>query len=110
MTKEVANNILREVPGDNAFHFYKSLDAPTGITARSLKEFHDVLKGVGPSSVEFHMARGDFENWVKMLGDVTLAKQIGSLKSKGLPADEARKLLILLVRLRVGRLRKIAAS
>jgi len=47
---------------------------------------------------------------VKMLGDVTLAKQIESLKSKGLPADEARKLLILLVRLRMGRLRKTAAS
>jgi len=110
MTKEVAKNILRELSEDSAFHFYKSIDTPTGITARSLQEFHDALKRVEPSSVEFHIARGDFENWVKMLGDVTLAKQIGSLKSKGLPADEVRKLLTLLIRLRVGRLRKAAAS
>jgi len=110
MTKEVANNILREVSEDSAFHFYKSIDTPTGITARSLQEFHDALRRVEPSSVEFHIARGDFENWVKMLGDVTLAKQIVSLKSKGLPADEVRKLLILLVRLRIGRLRKTAVS
>lgn len=110
MTREVANNILREVAEDSAFHFYKSIDAPTGITARSLQEFHDALRGVEPSSVEFHIVRGDFVNWVKMLGDLTLAKQIESLKGKGLPADEARKLLILLVRLRMGRLRKTAAS
>jgi len=110
MTKEEANKILRQVTEDNAFHFYKSIDVPTGITARSLQEFHDVLRVVEPSSVEFHIARGDFENWVKMLGDMTLAKQIESLKSKGLHADDVRKLLILLVRLRLGRLRKTASS
>ena len=110
VTKEVAIDILRKVSEEKAFQFYESIDAPIGIAARSLEEFLDLLKSVKPSSVEFHMARGDIENWVRMLGDETLARQIGSLGSKGLPADELRKRLILVTRLRVGRLRKIAAS
>lgn len=110
VTKEVANSILRSVSEENAFNFYKSINTPIGIKARSLVEFLDLLKSVEPSSLEFHTARGDFENWIKMLGDGTLARQIGSLKNKGLPDKELRKRLTLLIRLRIGRLRKIATS
>lgn len=110
MTKESATHILRNVSEGDGFNFYKSIDTPIGIKARSLIDFLEHLKGVEPSSLEFHMSRGDFENWIKMLGDVTLAKQIGSLKNKGLTAEELRKRLLLLIRLRVGRLRKIATS
>jgi hypothetical protein len=110
VTNEMAINILRRVPEEQAFNFYESIDTPTGMAARSLAEFLDILKRVGPSSVEFHTARGDFENWARMLGDETLAKQMGSLKGKGLPADEVRRRLLLVIRLRVGRLRKIASS
>jgi hypothetical protein len=110
VTKEVANNILRNVSEEEGFNFYTSIDTPIGIKARSLVEFVDLLKDVEPSSLEFHTARGDFGNWIKMLGDETLAKQIESLKYKALPVEELRKRIMLLTRLRIGWLRKIATS
>lgn len=110
VTKETAINILRKVSEENAFFFYESVDAPIGMAARSLEEFVDLLKSVEPSSITFHMARADFENWLRMLGDQTLAKQMASLQSRGLSANELRKRMILLIRLRLGRLRKIATS
>jgi hypothetical protein len=110
LTKEVANEILRKVSEEEGFNFYQSIDTPVGMKARSLVEFLDLLKDVEPASLEFHTARGDFGNWIRMLGDETLAKQVESLKNKALPVEELRKRLMLLTRLRVGLLRKIATS
>jgi hypothetical protein len=101
MTKEQAANILRSVSEENAFRFYESIDAPISIAARSLQEFLELLKNVKLASIEFHSARGDFEKWIRMLGDETLANQISSLESKRLPPDELRNRLILVIRLRM---------
>lgn len=110
LNKEVANNILRSLPEENAFSFHKPTGEPLGLKARSLSEFSDALRSADPSLVKFHVDRGDFENWIRMLGDETLTKQIATLRSKELAADALKTQLVRLVRLRLGRLRKIASA
>jgi hypothetical protein len=39
MSSERASAILRKVPVENAFFFYRAIDSPTNISARSLREF-----------------------------------------------------------------------
>jgi hypothetical protein len=82
--KNVASNILRSVPPQNAFYFYRAIGTPTGAAARNLPDFLGILNTIDLASLQFHLGRGDFENWVKMLGDNTLAKQLADLKEKTL--------------------------
>ncbi len=103
-------NYLRTVDDDRAFHFYRGIDSPLNLTARSLEEFRECLKQVEPASVEFHTQRNDFVNWINMLGDEVLAKQLASLENQGLPPEELKQKTVELVRMRVGRLRKSSAS
>ena len=66
-TKPSNDNILRTVPDERAFYFYKGIDSPAGIKASNLEEFLQTLKKVDATSVEFHTGRHDFENWIRML-------------------------------------------
>jgi hypothetical protein len=102
----MANNVLRTVPDENGFHFYQSVDAPLGLKANSLEQFSQELQTVDPSSIRFHLSRQDFENWITMLGDPTLAKQISTLRSKKLSDAELKKQLVRVVRLRLSKLGK----
>jgi DNA-binding Lrp family transcriptional regulator len=56
---------IAPVPKDMAFHFYKRIEQPTGFSAESLKDFYEIVKRVAVESLEFHLYRGDFENWIK---------------------------------------------
>lgn len=79
------------VPKDAAFHFYTAIGQPTGFSAESLKEFYEIVKRVTVESVEFHLYRGDFENWIKAaFKDAALADKLASLKSAGLKGEELR--------------------
>jgi len=102
------SNILRTVPEENAFNFYRAVDSPLGVKAANIEEFLDQLKKIEPASIEFHMGRHDFEKWIGMLGDATLVKQISSLGKREMPADEMKEQIIRLVRMRVGRLKKLS--
>jgi alpha-amylase len=104
--KENAANILRSVPSQNAFYFYKSIGTPTGSMARSLAEFLGVLGNAETASLQFHLERRDFEKWVKMLGDDTLATELASLRKKGLREEQLRELLVFSVRSRINQLQK----
>jgi hypothetical protein len=109
LTKEKAIEILRSLPEENAFVFHKPTGEPLGLSAKSLSEFSDAIKSADPSSIKYHVDRGDFENWIRMLGDETLAKQVASVRGKGLQGEDLKLQLIRLVRLRLGRLRKAAS-
>jgi len=66
---EKAKAVLKaftRVTEENGFHFYNGLDQPTEFTAQSINEFYGFIKQVGADSLEFHLYRGDFENWLKM--------------------------------------------
>jgi hypothetical protein len=104
--KNVASNILRSVPPQNAFYFYRAIGAPTGAAARSLPDFLGVINSIDVASLQFHLGRGDFENWLKMLGDDTLAKQIAALKDRKLRGEDLRMQLVDTVKARLVSLQK----
>lgn len=106
-TKSVAD-ILRNVPDENAFYFYVGEGTPSGLKASSLREFLAQVEIADPNSVQFHARRGDFENWVRMLGDPTLAKQLGTVASQDLTPEELKMKMLRVIRMRVGKLRKLA--
>jgi Family of unknown function (DUF5752) len=105
--KNVASNLLRSVPPQNAFYFYRAIGAPTGAAARNLPDFLGILNTIDLTSLQFHLERGDFENWLKMLGDDTLAKQIATLKERKLRGENLRVQLVDTVQARLSSLQKI---
>ena|ERR1700756_2567894 len=104
--KNVASNILRSVPPQNAFYFYRAIGAPTGAAARNLPDFLGVINSIDVTSLQFHLGRGDFENWLKMLGDDTLARQIAALKDRKLRGEDLRMQLVDTVKARLVSLQK----
>lgn len=99
---------LRTVTPDEAFYFYREIGQPLGAISRSLSEFATTLESVDPSSVRFHVERGDFENWFRMLGDKSLAGQVAVLRSKNISPDELKERVSSIVNMRVAQLQKIA--
>jgi len=73
--------ILSHVSSDKGFHFYTGVHQYTHIVAHSLVEFADKLQKIDVKSVEFHVSRKDFENWVQSLGDVELARRLGLIRN-----------------------------
>jgi hypothetical protein len=104
--RNVASNVLRSVPPQNAFYFYRAIGAPTGAAARNLPDFLGILNTIDLTSLQFHLGRGDFENWVKMLGDNTLANQLAGLKQKKLRGEDLRLQLVETVQARLDGLQK----
>src|SRR5438132_10825003 len=110
ITKDVAAYTLRTLTSDKAFYFYKAIGRPLGATPKSLGEFAAIVKGIDPSSIRFHVERGDFESWFEMLGDKSLAGQVAALRSKNISPNELRRKVSWTVRMRDDELRKIAQS
>jgi len=93
VTKEKAFEILTHRPGDKAFHFYAGIDKPMHVYAYDLSDFCNKLNTVDLETVSFHVERGDFEAWFRMLGDNELAKKTALLKSRKLSGEELRETL-----------------
>jgi hypothetical protein len=104
--KIAASSPLRTVPLENAFYFYKAIGAPTGSAARNLSDFVNVLKEIDLMSIQFHLGRGDFENWIKTLGDQKLARQVSALKKTNLQGENLRLRLLDNVKSRLDELKK----
>ena len=107
-SKALVAYILRTVPNQNAFQFYTGIGVPTQLHAENLESFLETTKIANVSSIEFHMNRGDFANWFKMLGDDLLFRQLVNLQKKDLEGEALRKRLLQILRLRYGKLRKLA--
>jgi len=88
--KAQAAKILGHVASEKAFHFYSGLHQHTQVVAHSLAEFADKLQKIDTKSVEFHVPRKDFEHWVQSLGDVELARKLGSIRNTHLHGEELR--------------------
>jgi alpha-amylase len=94
---------LRVVPPDRAFHFHEG-GAYAGLSAHSLEEFGDAILLASDGSIGFHMARGDFERWIRhTIGDADLADEVGGMRLGGI--GELRAALREAVRRRVSELR-----
>ena len=80
------------VPKDAAFHFYTAIGQPTGFSAESLKDFYEIVKRVAVESLEFHLYREDFENWLKTVSkDAALADELANLKASQLKGEDLRQ-------------------
>jgi predicted transcriptional regulator len=86
---------IAPVPKESAFHFYTGIGRPTGFAAESLKDFYEIVKQVAAEALEFHLYRGDFENWIKAaFEDAALADELASLKNANVKGEELRKEII----------------
>ncbi|HVP22555.1 MAG TPA: hypothetical protein VMS77_01430 [Conexivisphaerales archaeon] len=105
-----STNSLRTVPPERAFRFYREVGQPLDATSKSLDEFAAIVESVDPASIKFHIERGDFESWFRMLGDRLLADQVAALRGKDISPGELRGTLSSTVKARVDRLHRISSS
>lgn len=74
---------VESVEPDKAFRFHLSSTVFTGEKATSLEEFAKKIRLIDIKSLEFHLARRDFEKWIAdVFGDRQLAEEIGKLNKK----------------------------
>jgi hypothetical protein len=86
--------ILRELPRNEAFHFFTSIGNYTGKYATSLEDFVRKIKEVDIKSIEFHLYRQDFEKWITgRFEDKELAKEIRNLQEQNLNGELLREKL-----------------
>jgi hypothetical protein len=87
--------IFTQLPNELGFNFYVDFGKPLGFTALSIEQFYRFIKQVSADSLEFHLYRGDFENWLKeVVKDEELAETFGVLKTTGLKGEDLRKALL----------------
>jgi hypothetical protein len=110
MSSVRASAILREVPPEKAFFFYKAIDSPLNVSARSLTEFLERISAVEPASLAFHSNRRDFENWVSMLGDDDLARRLAGVRGAKLRDVPLRTRLYKTTKDRVDQLSRVGKS
>jgi len=109
--KEKAAKILSDVPPNKGFYFHLGVNDYTGQHAKNLAQFCQLIETIDPRAVEFHLARRDFENWVRSLGDNALSLQIAKLrKKKGLSGEQLRSETHRIVEKRLHTLEKEAAQ
>jgi predicted transcriptional regulator len=89
--ENLASCIMSSVPVEKAFHFYYDINQYSGVYADSLKEFVDKIQKVDLKSIEFHLSRKDFENWIRSLGDLELSKKMELLRMAQLSGENLRK-------------------
>ncbi len=90
-----ALKMFTPVSNEISFLFYVEVDKPIGFTAHSMGEFYRFIKQVIVDSLEFHLYRGDFENWLKdVCKDSELAEAFVALKTEGLKGEDLREALL----------------
>ena len=83
------------LPANMRFNFYVAVGQPTSLSAGSVKEFHDLALKVNLTSLEFHVGRGDFENWFgTAVGDAGLADEFAKMKKKGLMGEDLKEAIV----------------
>jgi len=92
---------LRQCPPDDEFYFCeaKSFIMPTGLVARSVAEFFDILPQVTNSCLHFHFFEArlrlerptnDFSAWLTGLGQARLARRIDRLNPYTMTLEELK--------------------
>jgi len=80
---------------DAAFHFYTAIGQPTGFSAESLKDFYKIVKHIAIESLDFHLYRGDFENWFEsVFKDAVLINEVANIKASQLKGEDLRQAIL----------------
>ena len=91
---KAALKVFMPVP-NMGFHFYYGMNQPSDFAAESLEQFYGVIKKISTESLEFHLYRGDFENWLKeACKEPELASAFEGVKAADLKSEELRKELL----------------
>ncbi len=94
---------LTAVPIGMSFHFYFGVNQPSEFKANTLREFYLAIQQINAGSLEFHLYRGDFENWLKeAYKEPELAKEIGGVKATGLKGEELRTEMLKILNTKYG--------
>ncbi len=101
-----AKKILSKTPAERSFHFYRGIDQPTSILSDSLVDLCEKIKTLDIEPVEFHMSRGDLENWISSLGDIELARRLRMLRERCLAGQALKEGIYKTVRSRCDELLK----
>ena len=80
------------------FYFYAGIGQPINVTATGIDDFAQKIWSVEIMSLEFHNPRGDFEKWVRTLGNENLARQLGNLSREKPQCEVLRRRLIEIVK------------
>jgi len=107
---ELAKRILRRTSVENAFHFYASAGRPLWISSDNLIDFSKKIGFVDLSSIEYHFRRGDFEMWIRHLGDNELADRLRLLRETAASGESLRNRLHEAVRSRCDELQTAMGS
>ena len=85
------------------FKFYTAVGQPMASSARSLKEFYETIKTIDAASLEFHLYREDFTNWVQaVVKDEVLATELENVRQSELKGESLRKRLAAAIEKRYG--------
>jgi len=83
------------LPENSKFRFYLSEGNPTDFYAASVKEFRENVLKVDAAALEFHLNRGDFENWFQSsIADSSFADELVKIKKMNLSGEELRKAIL----------------
>jgi hypothetical protein len=95
LDRDKALLITSSVPSEKGFHFFTGLHMPTGVFATSIFDFLDALKKVDVKSLEFHLKRNDFANWLRqVIRDDSLASEFERLRDAALTGEKMRDRLV----------------
>lgn len=91
------------VPEGKEFHFYSDVDKPTGFHADSIVSFYELLKLLPNESLEFHIYRGDFENWFREeFEDSVIEDELAGMKTSELKDEALRNEILVVLEERYG--------
>ncbi|MCX8170511.1 MAG: DUF5752 family protein [Candidatus Bathyarchaeota archaeon] len=106
--ENLARRILSKVPFESAFHFYFGENSPLNISSDNLIDLCDKIREIDIRSLEFHLFRGDFENWISFLGDIELAKRLELIRKSNLSGGNLREKVYECIKVRCDELLKIS--
>ena len=106
--KKTASNILNPLTIEKAFHFFYTINQYSGVHADSLTDFVEKIQKVDLKSIEFHIPRKDFENWIRSLGDLELSKKMELLRMAQLSGESLREQVYETVKARCEELTKLS--
>jgi hypothetical protein len=108
---KIALKELLPVPQGNEFFFNIAIGQYTGLSARSLKEFLEILGRVNARSLEFHVSRSDFEKWIVVVfNDTELANAFMKARESKLSGENLRKELQSATTARYGKFENLLTS
>ena len=95
---------VSELPPDRGFHFHLDVGNYTGQYATNLNQFSRILKEIDLKSIEFHNPRGDFENWIRFIGDDLLSNRLVKIRGRNVAGEALRSEIVRSVRRRLQQL------